>query len=423
MSATADRPTQPVGAPGDTPRVDGVRLVVTLVAVAVAVAQGFGRFVFPALLPAMKRDLLGSYSAAGFLGTANVAAYLVGALVVMVASLRRPPHHIVIAGLAASTSAMVLLATAQGFVQLVAGMALAGLGGAAVFIPAPGIVGAAVGRHRRGVAVGVLNAGLGGTVVLGTQLSRFAPSWWGPSSWRGVWAIMAAVTFTAFVANARWLRPRASGAVSRPKLSALRSVRGWKSYLAGYFAFGFGYILLPTYMVAALRDEGGFGVSHAANVYVLLGLGIGAGGVTLGKLSDRVGRPLTLLLGYGSCAVCPLVMLTYRQPFVAIAAFSYGLLFSGCVATVAVHAADSTDPADTAAAFALATVAFSVAQAFGPQVGGVLIDRSDGGFTTTFVTASVVLAGCALSALMLWRASVRPASPAGAAEVSPNPSR
>lgn len=404
-------PPVPQGTVAAEPLAAGaVRRILVLVTVAVSVAQGFGRFVFPALLPAMKRDLLGSYRAAGFLGTANVAAYLVGALLVMVISLRRPAHHILIGGLAVSTLAMVLLATAQGFPQLVAGMALAGLGGAAVFIPAPGIVGSVVGRHRRGVAVGLLNVGLGAAVVLGTQLTRFAPSWWGPSSWRGVWGILAATTLAALVANALWLRPSLGSGVTQPRLSALRLIRGWRPYVAGYFAFGFGYVLVTTYTVSALRDQGRFSVAHAANVYVLLGLGIAAGGVTLGKVSDRIGRPLTLAVGYGLSAVCPLVLLTYREPFVAVAAFSFGLLFSGSVATVAVYAADSTSPADTAAAFALVTVAFSVAQAFGPQVGGVLIDHSGGAFTTTFVTAAVVLAASALFSVQLWRAP-HPAPP------------
>ena len=206
------------------------------------------------------------------------------------------------------------------------------------------------------------------------------------------------------VANALWLRPSLGSGVAQPRLSALRLIRGWRPYVAGYFAFGFGYVLVTTYTVSALRDEGRFSVAHAANVYVLLGLGIAAGGVTLGKVSDRIGRPLTFALGYSLCAVCPMVLLTYREPFVAVAAFSFGLLFSGSVATVAVYAADSTSPADTAAAFALVTVAFSVAQAFGPQVGGVLIDHSGGAFTTTFVTAAVVLAASALFSVQLWRA-------------------
>ncbi len=383
----------------------GARQVLPLITLALATAQGFGRFVFPALLPAMKRDLLGSYSAAGFLGTANVAAYLAGALLVMVVSRRRPPHHIVIGGLVASTAAMVLLATAQGFAQLAAGMALAGVGGAAVFIPAPGIVGSVVGRERRGVAVGLLNAGLGVAVVIGTQLSRFSPGWWGPSSWRGVWAILAAITAVALVANAAWLRPAGLGALAQPRLSALRSIRGWKPYLLGYFAFGFGYVLVTTYTVSALRDGGGFGVAHAANVYVLLALGIGAGGLTMGRVSDRIGRPLTLIIGYALCALCPLLLLTYREPVVAVAAFSFGLLFSGCVSTIAVYAADCTEPTDTAAAFALVTVVFSVAQAFGPQVGGLLIDRSGGSFTATFASAAVVLAFSAVTAVPLWRAT------------------
>jgi predicted MFS family arabinose efflux permease len=373
-----------------------VRRVLALVTLAVGVGQGFGRFVFPALLPAMKHELLGSYSAAGFLGTANVAAYLVGALAVMVISLRRPAHHILIGGLGVSTLGMVLLATAPGFAQLVAGMACTGLGGAAVFITAPGIVGSVVGRNRRGVAIGLLNAGIGAALVFGTQLARFASRWWGPSSWREVWAIMAAITAATLAATAAWLRPAPLGPMARPRLSALRRVAGWKPYLGGYFAFGFGYVLVTTYTVSALRDRGGFSVAHASNVYVLIGLGVASGGLVLGRLSDRIGRPLTLVLGYSLCALCPVGLLTYQEPYVAVSAFGFGLLFSGSVAVVAAYAADSTSPIDTAAAFALVTVAFSAAQAFGPQVGGLLIDHAGGAFTATFAVSGAALACAAL---------------------------
>ncbi len=67
-------------------------------------------------------------------------------------------------------------------------------------------------------------------------------------------------------------------------------------------------------------------------------------------------------------------------------------------------------PQGTVAAEPLVTVAFSVAQAFGPQVGGVLIDHSGGAFTTTFVTVAVVLAASALFSVQLWRAP-HPAPP------------
>ena len=46
-----------------------------IVALAAAmVAMAFGRFTYPVLLPAIEADLLGSYTLAGFLGTANLTA-------------------------------------------------------------------------------------------------------------------------------------------------------------------------------------------------------------------------------------------------------------------------------------------------------------------------------------------------------------
>jgi hypothetical protein len=58
------------------------RLVVVLLALSSGVAQGFGRFTYALLLPAINRDLLDSYVVAGLVGTANVAAYLAGTIAV-----------------------------------------------------------------------------------------------------------------------------------------------------------------------------------------------------------------------------------------------------------------------------------------------------------------------------------------------------
>jgi predicted MFS family arabinose efflux permease len=161
-------------------------------------------------------------------------------------------------------------------------------------------------------------------------------------------------------------------------------------------------VVVTTYIVSALRDRGGYSVAHAANVYMLIGLGFVVGGVALGRLSDRIGRPLTLAIAFGLCALCPLVMLSYAEPWVALSSLVFGVAFSGSVAVTAVYAADTTAPSDTGAAFALVTVAYSVAQACGPQVGGAVIDHSDGAFGPAFVLSSVTLALAAGLALVLW---------------------
>lgn len=384
-------------AAGPHPPARAAAIAVALVAVAAAVGQGFGRFVFPAQLPAMKADLLGSYGGAGFLGTVNVAAYLVGAVGVMLLLLRARPTSVLKGGLALSTAALLTLATARGLPQLAIGMVLAGFGGAAIWVPAPGIAGAAF-PHRRGVAIGVLNAGIGVGLVLGSQLARAAPSWWGPHGWRGVWALLGAGAAVALVATVALLRTPPGPPATRPRLSALTSTPGWRPFTAAYFLFGFGYIVTMTYVVAALRDGAGFSAAHAANVFALLGVGTVVGGLVLGRLSDRVGRRAALVLGYGVCAACPLLLATGQEPFAAIAGFGFGVGFNGSVSVVAAHLADVARPGEVGAAFGAATVAFGLAQAGGPQVGGWLVDRT-GGFEATLAVSSAALALAAVVAL------------------------
>ena len=53
-----------------------------LMAVSAAVGQSFGRFSYGVLLPAVRDDMNISNTLAGFIGGANVGAYLVGTLLV-----------------------------------------------------------------------------------------------------------------------------------------------------------------------------------------------------------------------------------------------------------------------------------------------------------------------------------------------------
>jgi predicted MFS family arabinose efflux permease len=394
-------------------------VVVGIVAVASGVGQGFGRFMFPTLLPAMKRDLVGSYSGAGFLGTANVAAYLAGAVVVMFASLRRPADQILKVGLILSTAAMFTLATARGMPQLVVGMVCAGVGGACIFVPSPGLAASVFAPGRRGVAVGVVNAGIGAAIVAGTQLSRVAERAWGPGGWRWVWTILGATGLVTAVAAFGWLHPPSTTRSGPPRLAALREVPSWRAYSAGYFLFGFGYIVVITYTVAALRDDAGFSAGHAANVYALLGVGTLFGGVGLGWLSDRWGRRAALAVGYLGCALCPLVLLAHREPWAALSSLAFGALFSGSVAVVAAYLTDHTSAADFGAAFGAATVAFGAAQAFGPQVGGWLADQT-GSFTAVLVMAAGVLGVAAATTAALAGSDPTRRSAAGPAESSLN---
>ena len=56
----------------------GPRVLIPILVLAVGVAQGFGRFGYALLLPAVNADLVHSYAVAGLLGTLNLTAYLGG---------------------------------------------------------------------------------------------------------------------------------------------------------------------------------------------------------------------------------------------------------------------------------------------------------------------------------------------------------
>ena len=124
-------------------------------------------------------------------------------------------------------------------------------------------------------------------------------------------------------------------------------------------------------------------------MFSIVGAASVLGGLSLGALSDRLGRRTTLTVAYLVFASCAVLVLSGRQPWVAIAAFGVGLMFSGMPALIIAHIVDHTDADTYGPAFSAATLAFGVAQMVSPQIGGTIADAS-GSFTLVFVLSAVV---------------------------------
>jgi predicted MFS family arabinose efflux permease len=373
--------------------------IVVLAVVSVGVAQGFGRFSYPLLLPAIDADLLHSYARAGFLGTANLTAYLLGTLCVSLAAGRVDPPRLMRIGLCCGTLGLAILYSAGGFLALLAGLLLTGFGGAFIWIPAPGFVGSIVRPERRGAAIGFLGSGIGLSIVASSQLTGAVRSYAGPTAWREVWGIEAIAAGLVTLVAMRWLRADKSGfAPLRVRLSALREVPGWVGLTLAYSAYGLSYSLFMSYLVAALERDAGFSPRHAASVFALVGGAIVFGGVILGRISDRLGRGRTMLVGFTLWGGCALGVLVGREPWVTIAAIVFGLLMSGLGSVIAAHIADHLDPRSFGAAFGAVTLCFGVAQLVGPQLGGWIAERT-GSFALAFwISAGASFAGAIAAA-------------------------
>jgi len=367
-------------------------LVIALVMASTCVAQAFGRFTWGVALPGARDDLLnGSNTLAGFFGTLNVTAYLLGTLAVSWAASKVTLVGLVRLGLTISTSALGLASVAPNAPVLGAALFMMGLGGAVIWIPAPRIAARMLSPTRAGMAVGLVGSGIGTGIVFAGQTAAFldrrsdADDAW-QTLYRIEFSVAVVVLVGAFVLlRSRGDRPSLTGGFGG--FAALRTVRGWIPVTSAYASFGFAYILVFGFLVARLEDDSGFSSAQATAMFSLVGGAAVFGGIVLGPLSDRIGRRITLTTTFTLFGLCALLLLTGRQPWVAIASAGIGLMFSGMPALIIAHIVDQTDANTYGPAFSAATLAFGGTQMISPQIGGALADAL-GSFTWVFVLSA-----------------------------------
>jgi MFS family permease len=377
-------------------------VVIVLVMASTCVAQAFGRFTWGVVLPGARDDLLGgSNTLAGFFGTLNVTAYLLGTLAVSWAASKLTLVGLVRLGLMISTSGLAVASLATNAALLGMALFMMGLGGAVIWIPAPRIAARMLRPDRAGMAIGLIGSGIGIGIVLAGQTAALLDR---RSDTDDAWQTLYRIEFSAavivlvgafVVLRSRGDRPSLAGGFGG--FGALRTVRGWIPVTAAYACFGFAYILVLGFLVARLEDDSGFSSGQATAMFSLVGAGAAFGGILLGPLSDRIGRRVTLTMSFGLFGSCALLVLTGRQPWVAVASAGIGLMFSGMPAMITAHIVENTDANTYGPAFSAATLAFGVTQMVSPQVGGMLADAL-GSFTWVFaLSALIAFLGAAFS--------------------------
>lgn len=389
-----DVPEQPTKATPQSARSERAWLVIVMVMAATCVAQAFGRFTWGVILPSARDDLLdGSNTLAGFFGTLNVTAYLLGTLAVSWAASRVTLVGLMRLGLSISTVGLGLASAAPAAPALGLALFLMGLGGAVIWIPAPRIAAGMLPPSRAGMAIGLVGSGIGIGIVFAGQMAAWLDRRSdAPDAWQTLYRVEFVFAVVVLMGTIVVLRPRGD----RPAVAggfggfnALRTVDGWIPLTAAYASFGFAYLLVVGFLVARLEDDSGFSSSQATAMFSLVGAAAVFGGIVLGPLSDRIGRRITLTMTFTMFGVFALLILTGRQPWVAISSVGIGLMFSGVPSMITAHVVDHTDADTYGPAFSAATLAFGVMQMISPQVAGSLADAL-GSFTWVFVLSAVV---------------------------------
>lgn len=367
-------------------------LTLAIVLASAMVAQAFGRFTWGVVLPEARDDLLdGSNTAAGLFGSLNVGAYLLGTIVVAWLASQTSLVGLVKIGLVLSTSGLALASFTTEPAVLATALVIMGLGGAIIWVPVPGIAARQFPPERRGFATGIAGVGIGVGIVFAGRMAAFLRGG-DQDVWQTLYRIELGVAIVVIICAFAFLRSqgeRPSVAGGFGGFGALRQIEGWKALTGAYSAYGFSYILVISFTVARLEDDAGWSSERATLAFTMIGFAVIVGGLIVGSISDRIGRRLAMTIAFISWALASVGILTGSLPVVLASTVLVGIMFSGIPATIIAHVVAHADERSFGPVFSATTLAFGLAQAVSPQIGGAIADWR-GSFTTVFMLAAAV---------------------------------
>lgn len=376
-------------------------LVLTGLALGVLVTNGFGRFAYGLILPAMRDDLGWSYAQAGWLNTANALGYILGAVATMLALRWVSAARLFAWGLVATAVALVATGLVAELWWQSLWRFLTGLAGALSFSTAGALAARLFADNPRHNALGIailFGSGGGMAIVLAGATLPAMLAIRGDAAWPWAWILVGGLSL-ACLPMGLWAARMTEPAVAPVGGAARLPVGRMLPELVGYASFGLGYIVYLTFLSAWMAERQA-GVVQVAMVWVLLGSCI-----TLSPLVWRGvfarhhgGVPLALVLGC-IAAGSALPVLWPGTPGLILSAVVFGASVFMAPGAVTHFTRRNLPPEAWAPAIGLYTVVFACAQTIGPWGAGLLGDLSGSIGISLLVAAAVLVTGALVAAL------------------------
>jgi MFS family permease len=359
------------------------------------ISHALARSTFPILLPAIESELLENRQQSGLLGSTNFVAYLVGVALVTVISGKVEPIRLLVTGIATAAAGFLTLAAAGGVTALAIGQGLTGFGSAGIWMSAPAIATAAAPSHRRGMVMGLMSSCMGLGILVtgqGTNLVRSLAD--DPALWRPTWFGAAAFAAALIVVIMIFVRvPNTEPIEGGVSIERLRTVPRWLVLSVGYLMFGLVVSAFTAFFGLLLKDQG-FSPGHITNLFSLLGLAAVFGAVSLGRLSDRVGRRPILIGAMATITAASALTLVGREPFAAVAMALFGAASFTFPVLVAAYVRDHLEDRAFSNALGALTLIYGIGLIIGPTAAGTVADTSLGLPAVFIGLASIAALSC-----------------------------
>ncbi len=358
----------------------------------VTVTNGFARFTYGLMLPAMQLEMNWNYMQAGWLGTINALGYIVGAAFTLFLVQKFPSKHLFAAGLITTSVTLLLtgiLVTIE--FQFILRF-LAGLFGAISFSTA-GALASTLFQHdhkMNALSIAILfgtGGGLG--IVIAGGIIPLLIDFYGNSSWPMCWIIIG-ILCILFCPVGLWSVSRLPRQDPVGRDTQKIPFGSMFSIFAGYASFGLGYIVYLTFITAWMVSQKLSALS-ITSVWVVIGLCI--------CISPFFWKPVFAKFDNGTPLAFILTAISIGTSIPVLFTSFFGLVISAIIFGLSVFMAPSAvtnftrknlHENDWAYSISVFTIIFALAQTIGPFAAGIIGDRLDN-IGASLIIASMIL--------------------------------
>ena len=359
---------------------------------ATLVGIGHARFAYTPLIPALIAAGWFAPAPTAYLGAANLAGYLAGALLARRMAAHTSAAVVLRTMMAVATAAFFACAAPLPFAWFFAWRFAAGVAGGVLMVLAAPSVLAHVPAARRGLAGGLIFTGVGlGIAASGTLVPLLLRAGLS-ATWCGLGALALVLTALAW---GNWPDARdapASASATAPAPSRLRPAV-W-ALCAEYALNAAGLVPHMVFLVDFVARGLDRGLEVGAHYWVLFGIGAVVGPMIAGYAADRIGfaRALRVALVAQAAAVA-LPALSSGPVALIVSSLVAGAFVPGIVPLVlgrVLELAPADRPAREAA-WSRATAAFALGQAVAAYGLSFLFARAGDGYATLFGLGAAAL--------------------------------
>lgn len=367
-------------------------IVTVLFTGVIAATYAFGVYLFPSLIPDMRRSLGFSYAEVGQIAGARQVAFLMTALASATAVLRFGAGTVIFGSVLLCGVALCGLGMVDNALMAAGLLVVLNACAASAWIPMVSLVARVVGYQHQGKAIGLIASGTNYGLCLNGLL---VPALLTAFGWRSVWFAAGALTLV-LSGLVWWTLTRASlltGAISGPT----RSVVGWRVAVERRYLVVFGLAFLgglagvpfANYLSAYLRDDLNLSVGIAGECWLATGLAGALGGVLFGSIGDKAGLRLALVIAASLLSASAMITAFGQTPvFLVFAAGCFGASFFSIFGLLPAYVGKTTAAGLTPAICGLVECSLGFGGALGSFLGG-LSPLLLGSFRPLYVSAGL----------------------------------